>query len=89
MTAAERVCLGSLLLEQGVQMHWLCSFWGVTFAMTACDGWGSYLCYRRGFYTGALWFLVFVFKEACVSLLQATAAQCFFVSAQSRGFYYL
>lgn len=38
VTAAERACLGPLLLEQWVQMHWLCSFWGVTFATTACDG---------------------------------------------------
>lgn len=41
VTAAERVCLGSLLLEW-VQMHWLCSFWGMALAMTACEGGVTY-----------------------------------------------
>lgn len=38
MTAAERMCLGSLLLQQWMQMHWLCSFWGMALATTACAG---------------------------------------------------
>lgn len=80
VTAAERVCLGSLLLEHWVQRHRLCSFWGMAFAMTACDGWRSYLCYRRGFYTGALWFL-FLFKRPVYHscrLLLPSASLCQF-----------